>query len=75
MKKILLITIGMIVNIMLNAQNVDLSKGHFSGSFESYTQLYKNDDVINAVAPPSNIASNNFLKIDYSYDKFVAGIQ
>jgi hypothetical protein len=46
-----------------------------SGSYESYTQYYLNDNQINAVAPPDKIGSNNFLKLDYNYKQFSAGIQ
>ncbi len=76
MKKIVYLLISMSVFNSINAQTVEsLSKGHLSGSFESYTQLYKDDGVSNAVAPPSQIGSNNFLKIDYTYGKFVVGMQ
>jgi len=76
MKKILLISLCVTAVQMVNAQSMDLlSKGHLSGSFETYSQLYKDDNSIGAVAPPSNIGSNNFLKLDYTYGQFTAGIQ
>ncbi|MEI6184614.1 MAG: DUF6029 family protein [Bacteroidota bacterium] len=76
MKKIIGLALTVFLIHTVNAQTVEtLSKGHISGSFESYSQLYKDDGVSNAVAPPNQIGSNNFLKIDYTYGKFVAGMQ
>jgi hypothetical protein len=49
--------------------------GHLSGSFESFTQFYHKDSAINAVLPQDRIGSNNFLKLDYTYRQFSAGIQ
>lgn len=61
--------------IAVQAQLEQLSKGHLSGSFESYTQLYRKDTAIGAVPPPDKIGSNNFFKLDYTYNQFSAGIQ
>jgi hypothetical protein len=52
-----------------------LVKGHFSGSYESYSQVYLKDTSIGATLPPDQIGSNNFLKLDYNYGRFSAGIQ
>lgn len=52
-----------------------LVKGHFSGSYESYSQVYLEDTTIGAFLPPDQIGSNNFLKLDYNYGRFSAGIQ
>ena len=49
--------------------------GHLGGSFESYTQLYQRDNKINAVLPQDRIGSNNYLKLDYNYKQFSAGLQ
>jgi len=76
MKKGLLIATGMFFAQLVGAQSIEsLSKGHLSGSFESYTQLYKDDDAIKAFAPPNNVGSNNFLKVDYTYNQFAVGMQ
>ncbi len=56
------------------AQFPDL-KGRFNGSFESYTQFYQQDRNINAIVPQDRIGSNNYLKLDYSYGAFSAGVQ
>ena len=76
MKKILWLISVTVSCTALNAQTPEANTtGHLSGSFESYTQYYKDDNAINAAAPANNIGSNNFLKLDYTYKQFVAGIQ
>lgn len=55
------------------AQTTD--KGHLSGSFDSYTQFYQKDEKINAILPQDRVGSNNFLKLDYNYKNFTAGVQ
>lgn len=72
MRKIQLLIPLMLFSAFLSAQK---DNGHFSGSFESFTQYYHKDDKINAVVPPDKIGSNNFLKLDYSYRQFTAGVQ
>lgn len=57
------------------AQLEQLANGHLSGSFESYTQYYREDAKIAAIPPPDKIGSNNFFKLDYTYKQFTAGIQ
>jgi hypothetical protein len=60
----------------LKAQEVSqLLKGNFNGSYENYTQYYMQDNEIGAVLPPDKFGSNGFLKLDYNYGKFSAGIQ
>ncbi len=49
--------------------------GRLSGSFESNNQIYRDDSKIGAVAPKDKFGSNNYLKLDYTYGKFKAGIQ
>ncbi len=72
MKKIQLLVFGLLTNVFIIAQT---DNGHFSGSFESYTQFYHKDDKIGAVVPQDKIGSNNFLKLDYNYKQFTAGLQ
>ncbi len=50
-------------------------KGVLSGSFESNNQIYRSDNEIGAKAPKDKFGSNNYLKLDYAYGKFKAGIQ
>ncbi len=59
----------------VKAQNTGIGSGHFSGSFESYNQLYQKDTKINAILPQDRIGSNNYLKLDYNYKKITVGVQ
>lgn len=52
-----------------------LSKGYLSGSFETNTNYYKEDDKTSAVVPDGKSGSNNYLKLDYYNDNFSAGLQ
>ncbi len=72
MKKFHLLIFTVFICLSINAQN---KGGHFGGSFETYTQFYHKDDKIGAVLPQDRIGSNNYLKIDYNYNQFSAGIQ
>ena len=72
MRKIRLLIIILCFTSNIFAQN---KNGHFGGSFETYTQFYHKDDKIGAVLPPDRIGSNNYLKLDYTYGKFSAGVQ
>lgn len=58
----------------LYAQN-DNKYGNFSGSLESYSQYYREDSAIGAARPQDRFGSNNFLKLDYNFKNFTAGIQ
>ncbi len=49
--------------------------GHFNGSYENISQYYLKDNKIEAIPPPDKFASNGFLKLDYNYGDFSAGIQ
>jgi len=76
-KQLTLIIIIGIISSSCIAQTAlqTLQKGIFSGSFESYAQLYKPDSKINAVLPQDRFAANNYLKLDYAYSKFSLGLQ
>lgn len=50
-------------------------KGYLVGSFESNSIVYVKDEVTNAQRPDGNFASNNYLKADYYYGNFSAGLQ
>ena len=71
MKKMRLILAAQLFAVIVDAQK-DI--GQFSGSFETYSQYYMKDEKTGAVLPQDKIGSNNFLKLDYSYKKFTAGI-
>lgn len=61
--------------IHLPAFTQTTDKGHLSGSLDSYTQFYQKDEKINAILPQDRVGSNNFLKLDYNYKGFSAGVQ
>ena len=76
MKKTLSVWVLFFLMHKLSAQNLNqLLKGNFNGSYENYTQYYMQDNEIGAVLPPDKFGSNGFLKLDYNYGKFSAGIQ
>ena len=74
MKNFIVAAQCLLVSFTSFAQNSVLG-GHLSGSFESYSQLYQKDEKINAIYPQDRIGSNNYLKLDYNYKQFSAGIQ
>lgn len=51
------------------------AQGQLSGSFESNSIYYLDDNKTEAGSPENNPGSNNYLKLDYRYAKFKAGIQ
>lgn len=53
---------------------VRLGDGQLSGSFESNSIYYVDDDKLGD-APEDRFGSNNYLKVDYTYKKFSAGLQ
>jgi hypothetical protein len=72
MNKLRLILPALLLSLVGYAQK-DI--GHFSGSFDMYSQYYMKDEKTGAVLPQDKIGSNNFLKLDYSYKKITAGVQ
>ncbi|WP_282015659.1 DUF6029 family protein [Marinifilum flexuosum] len=66
-----LILLSLCISNSVYSQN----KGTLTGSFESNNQIYKNDSKIGARAPKDKFGSNNYLKLDYTYGNFRAGIQ
>jgi hypothetical protein len=72
MKKIKLLFAALVFLFFAQAQK---DNGRLSGGFETYSQFYHKDSKINAVVPPDRIGSNNYLKLDYSYKQFTAGVQ
>jgi hypothetical protein len=60
---------------VLAQNNGSFMKGHFNGSFENYSQYYLKDIKIDALPPDDKFGMNSFLKLDYNYDKFTAGVQ
>jgi len=76
LKVALLLVFSIMVVKEMKAQDLSsIIKGHFNGSFENYSQYYLKDSAIGATLPPDRFGSNSFLKLDYNYDKFSAGVQ
>lgn len=74
MKKLVLLAAGLCLSVAMFAQQ-DEQKGYLTGSFESNSIYYIDDEVSNARAPYDQIGSNNYLKADYYQGDFSAGIQ
>lgn len=49
--------------------------GYVTGSFETNTNLYREDVKTSATVPDGLFGSNTYLKLDYYNDKFSAGVQ
>jgi hypothetical protein len=74
MKKFVIYSIASAISVCTLAQE-NTDKGQFSGSFESFNQIYQKDTAIASVLPQDRIGSNNYLKLDYTFKKFSGGIQ
>lgn len=74
MKKITLLFLFSLSLTCLSGQELEIP-GRLSGSFETLTQVYRNDSAIKALVPQDKVGSNNYLKLDYSYKKFSGGVQ
>ena len=55
------------------AQNED--RGNFSAGLETNTTYYFDDQKTGAMAPEGRMGSNNYLKMDYTWNGFSAGLQ
>lgn len=74
LKKLTLLPL-LVATISLYAQDGKKDIGFLKGSFESNNQIYQKDSGTNAIVPQDKVGSNNFLKLDYSYKNFTAGVQ
>ncbi len=75
MKKILLLLSVVLCAEVASAQ-VSVGGGTVSGSLESNSVWYMQDDgVPNSLNPENRFASNNYLKVDFGLGNFSAGIQ
>ena len=70
MKKILVL-FQVLFTLMLYGQKY----GQLSGSFESNSQLYVDDDKIGGFNEENKFRSNNYLKIDYYVNNFTAEVK
>ncbi len=71
---IALAAVGTLAAVESQAQ-VKMGNGQISGSFETSTAFYMEDNGIDAAVPEDHFGSNNYLKLDYTNDRFSAGIQ
>ncbi len=71
---ITLTALAAIVSLETMAQ-VRVGEGQLSGSFETTSTVYMEDKGLNDVAPDDRFGSNNYLKVDYTRNRFSAGIQ
>lgn len=62
-------------SVLLHAQDNKKNTGVLSGGFETYNQLYQKDSATAAIVPQDKIGSNSYLKLDYQYKNFTAGVQ
>lgn len=74
MKTTVLLCAAILCSALLHAQEKK-DIGVLSGGFETYNQLYQKDSATAAIVPPDKFGSNNYLKLDYQYKNFTAGVQ
>lgn len=78
MKKLMLLLLGAACALTAGAQ-IRMGDGQLSGSFETNTIYYAQDEKMVSVAdyqlPSDRFGSNNYLKLDYNNGRFSAGIQ
>lgn len=65
----------MIACLLLPLISFSQNKGFLSGGFESYAQYYSKDQNQFAADFKDYFRSNNYLKLDYQYQNFSAGLQ
>jgi len=54
---------------------IDIAGGSFTGSIESTSQWYQDDEDIGFEQPDDPFRSNNYIRMDYNLGKFSAGLQ
>ncbi len=76
MKRILTLLLAAGCTVAARAQ-IRLGDGQLTGSFETNTIYYVDDNGLGEAgkAPKDHFGSNNYLKADYTYGRFSAGLQ
>lgn len=76
MKRILTLLLAAGCTAAAHAQ-IRLGDGQLTGSFETNTIYYVDDNGLGEAgkAPEDHFGSNNYLKVDYTYGRFSAGLQ
>ncbi len=78
MKKLSILFTFLSLAFVANAEATERKesdKGRLTGSFETNSIYYVQDNKTAAVVPDDNFGSNNYLKLDYYRGKFSAGLQ
>ena len=76
MKRLLTLALSLSLVGTLSAQiSLGEKGGVISGSIESNNIVYFNDKALSTPAPEGNFGSNDYIKVDYTIDRFSAGIQ
>lgn len=76
MKRIFLLALGFAGCCGAAQAQIRLGDGQLTGSFETNTIGYFEDDGVKGMTtPPDHFGSNNYMKADYTYKKFSAGVQ
>ena len=76
MKKFLITSAALLaVSAISSSAQIRLGEGQLSASFETNTIKYVEDGGLIEPTPDDRFGTNNYLKVDYTYKKFSAGIQ
>ncbi|WP_433991520.1 DUF6029 family protein [Kordia algicida OT-1] len=78
MKKLLFLSFALAFSIGFAQEQDDEDKkdwGRLTGGFESNIQWYNDDKKLGKFAEDEHFRSNNYLKLDYNYGNWFAGIQ
>ena len=76
MKRLFSFVVATALTLSASAQIALGEKGGvISGSLESNNIIYFNDKALSTHAPEDHFGANDYLKVDYTVDRFSAGIQ
>ncbi len=76
MKRLFSFVVATALTLSASAQIALGEKGGvISGSLESNNIIYFNDKALSTPAPEDHFGANDYLKVDYTVDRFSAGIQ
>jgi len=75
MKATRLISISFCFLISANSYSQEKDLGNISGNFQTISQYYNEDTLINAILPDHKMGLNSFANINYSRGNFNAGVR
>ena len=64
-----------LVAVLIATFSYGQDRGVLTGGFQSDIQFYTDDELIGAISPEEKMASNNYMKLDYTLGSFSAGIR